>query len=68
MAPFKTIALPDGLTERPICPDCDAMMRLVWIAVNKQSQDRHTFECPVCKSEIEIALGGGAHSSHKNGI
>jgi len=66
MAPFKTIALPEGLTERPICPECEATMRLVWIAADEQSQDRHTFECPVCRSEVVLARDG-ARSSHKNG-
>jgi DNA-directed RNA polymerase subunit M/transcription elongation factor TFIIS len=56
MAPFKTIGLPDGLTERPICPNCNAMMRLVWIAASRQGEDRHTFECPACKKEIETRL------------
>ena len=41
--PFTTVDLPDGLAERPICPDCEGMMRLVWIAADKQHQDRHTF-------------------------
>ena len=41
--PFRTVDLPDGLAERPICPDCEGMMRLVWIAADKQHQDRHTF-------------------------
>jgi uncharacterized protein YbaR (Trm112 family) len=55
MAPFETIGLPDGLIERPICPNCDAMMRLVWIAAaNRHGEDRHTFECPACKSEFYI--------------
>jgi len=40
---FWTVDLPDGLAERPICPDCEGMMRLVWIAADKQHQDRHTF-------------------------
>jgi transposase-like protein len=53
MAPFKTIGLPDGLTERPTCPSCNAMMRLVWIAASRQGEDRHKFECPACKAEVE---------------
>lgn len=53
MAPFKTDALPEGLAERPICPECDGMMRLVWIAA--VHRDRHKFECPVCKNEVDIA-------------
>jgi hypothetical protein len=56
VAPFKTIGLPDGLMERPTCPNCNAMMRLVWIAASRLGEDRHTFECSACKSEIEIAL------------
>lgn len=53
--PLLTVGLPDGLAERPICPDCEGMMRLVWIAEDKQRQGRHTFGCPTCKSEVEIA-------------
>jgi hypothetical protein len=53
--PFRTVDLPDGLAERPICPDCEGMMRLVWIAADKQLQNRHTFGCPTCKCEVEIA-------------
>jgi hypothetical protein len=58
MAPFKTIGLPDGLTEQPIFPTCNAMMRLVWIAASRQGEDRHTFECAACQKEIEIPLNG----------
>ena len=66
MAPFKTIGLPDGLTERPICPSCNATTHLVWIAASRQDEDRHTFECPACKKEIETPLNAVARWSHEN--
>ena len=47
--PFRTVDLPDGLAERPICPDCEGMMRLVWIAADKQHQDRHTYGAPLVR-------------------
>ena len=51
---FRIVDLPYGLAERPICPDCEGMMRLVWIAADGQNQDRHTFGCPACRCEVEI--------------
>lgn len=61
--PFKTIGLADELMERPVCRHCKTIMRLVWIAAHSQGDDRHTFECPGCKTEIEIALNNAdAHS------
>ena len=49
VAPFSTISFPERVVERPICSTCGAVMRLVWIAANKQDDpDRHTFECAAC--------------------
>jgi DNA-directed RNA polymerase subunit M/transcription elongation factor TFIIS len=38
------------VAERPACPKCGNVMRLVWIASNKENQDRLAFECPACKN------------------
>ena len=47
MAPFSTISYPERVVERPICPTCGAVMRLVWIAANEQDdRDRHTLSAP----------------------
>jgi transposase-like protein len=45
------------LEARPIvCPKCGARMRLFWMATNKQNRDRHRFECPSCKSDLDILV------------
>ena len=50
---FQHDFFPERVMERPICPTCGALMRLVWIAANKQDDpDRHTFECPACTTDF----------------
>jgi hypothetical protein len=66
--PFRTVDLPDGLAERPICPDCEGMMRLVWIAADKQLQNRHTFGCPMQMRSRNRASATQITSGNKSSV
>jgi Zn finger protein HypA/HybF involved in hydrogenase expression len=57
VAPFATISLPEEMAERTTdlpevrrhdaaCLDCSEY----------QDRDRHTFECPACKTDFDILL------------
>jgi predicted RNA-binding Zn-ribbon protein involved in translation (DUF1610 family) len=56
MAPFITVASPETVAERPTCPKCGNVMRLVWRASNKDDQDRYSFECPACNNHGDLLL------------
>ena len=56
MVPFITVAFPESVAERPTCPRCGNVMRLVWIASRKDDQDRLSFECSACKNDVDILI------------
>ena len=50
-----TLPVPRVL-ERPGCPTCGAVMRLLWIEPDRPHRDRHTLECRSCEQEIEVIV------------
>ena len=56
MVPFITVAFPESVAERPGCPKCGNMMRLIWTTPKKDDQDRLSFECSACKNDVDILI------------
>ena len=53
--PLPTLSVPRVL-ERPGCPTCGAIMRVLWIEPDSSHRDRHTLECRSCKEQIEAIV------------
>ena len=56
MVPFITVAFPEKVAERPGCPKCGSIMRLIWTTAKKDDQDRLAFECSACKNDVDILI------------